>query len=158
MAVTVTHFHRWRPAVGFHRLCCGFMAKTTLDIRTHILSSLRCDLGKMYFKRFIVLTFHSSLLSSAVTWASLWVFLTRGHLFRHHMRGRHYSPDSVESDYDHTLCSAGHTFGCCMRAVIIRRFMTPGCALIAGGRSGQKPSFPGPRTYLKRRSQPPFLS
>jgi hypothetical protein len=32
---------------------------------THILSSLRCDLGKMHFKRFIVLTFHLSFLSSA---------------------------------------------------------------------------------------------
>jgi hypothetical protein len=59
---------------GFHRLCCWLIANTTLDIRTHILSSLRCDLGKMYFKSFIVLTFTHTLLSSAVEWASLGYF------------------------------------------------------------------------------------
>jgi hypothetical protein len=61
----LAHFHRWRP-LWFHRLGCGFIAKTTLDIRTHILSSLRCDLGKMYFKSFIVLMFNLSEFSCCV--------------------------------------------------------------------------------------------
>jgi hypothetical protein len=61
--------------------------------------------GQNAFQEIHCADVHSSLLSSAVAWAPLWVFLTRGRLFRHHMRGRRCSPDSLEADYDHTLCS-----------------------------------------------------
>ena len=94
---------------------------------------------------------HSSLLSSVVAWASLWGISTVATYSRHHMRGRHCSPDSVESDYDHTLLFRGAQFGFCMRAVIIRGFYDPDCGHIAGGRKRTsvfskertKPSFPG---------------
>lgn len=87
----------------------AYFEQPTLRFRQNVFQEIHCA------------DVHSSLLSSAIAWASLWVFLTRGHLFRHHMRGRHCSPDSVESDYDHTLCSAGHN----LDIVIIRRFNDP---------------------------------
>ena len=79
MAVTVTHFHR-QPPPWLSPAVLRVHGKNHARYKDAYFEQLTLRFRQNVFQELHRAGVHSSLLSSALVWAPLWVFLTRGHL------------------------------------------------------------------------------